>query len=140
MALIAEATAAAVLLQPKRAPPAAEAVQSPTTLSAAPTSLTISDGHTVHLLGLGGATTSGLLSRVAREITGAVDAVVAFWGADWQHDIVIVAAGSDDQFYQLTREPAGTQWIGIAAPPTASIRSTASRPDSESSSPPARSR
>ncbi len=69
----------------------------------------------MHLIGLGGTKTSDFLRRVAREIAGAVEAVVAFWGADWQHDIVIVAAGSHEQFHQLTRGPAGAQWVDIAA-------------------------
>jgi hypothetical protein len=115
LALIAEAGAALLLLRPLPPSRTAQAVHSSAAPTAAPNSLTIGDGRTVHLLGLGGATTSGLLSRVAREIPGAVNAVVAFWGADWQRDIVIVAAGSGEQFHQLTRGPACTQWVDIAA-------------------------
>jgi hypothetical protein len=84
-------------------------------MNSAPDSLVLGDGRTVHLLGLGGATTSDLLTRVAREIGGAVDAVVAFWGGDWHREIIIVAAGSDEQFRQLTRGPAGRQWVDVAA-------------------------
>jgi hypothetical protein len=84
-------------------------------MNSAPSALVLSDGRTVELLGLGDATTTELLTRVAREIGGAVDTVVSFWGPDWQRDIVIVAAESDEQFRQLTRGPAGTQWIDIAA-------------------------
>lgn len=113
--MTAEAGAAVLLLGPQHALRRTETVQSAAAAAPAPTSLTLGDGRTVHLLGLGGATTRGLLSRVAREIAGAVDAVVAFWGADWQRDVVIVAAGSPEQFHQLTRGPAGAQWVDIAA-------------------------
>ncbi|MCV7014969.1 hypothetical protein H7I40_21470 [Mycolicibacterium madagascariense] len=80
---------------------------------AAPSSLVVGDGRTVHLLGLGGTSTEGLLRRIAAEIGAAVDAVVAFWGADWQRDVIIVAAGSEIEFRQLTRGPAG--WVDVAA-------------------------
>lgn len=120
LALIAEAGAGLLLLRPptgtaRSAEPSQSPVASTEVTTSAPTTLVLRDGRTVHLLGLGGANTSDLLTRVAREIGGAVDAVVAFWGADWQHDIVIVAAGSHEQFHQLTRGPAGTQWVDIAA-------------------------
>jgi hypothetical protein len=81
----------------------------------APTSLVRADGRSIHLLGLGGTTTRRLLARVAEHIDDAVDAVVAFWGGDWQRDIVIVAAGSDDEFVQLTRGPSGGNWVDVAA-------------------------
>jgi hypothetical protein len=117
LALIAEAGAALFLLRLPvvTARPAASSQSSFTEMTTGAPTLVLGDGRTVHLLGLGGATTSDLLIRVGREIAGAVDAVVAFWGADWQRDIVIVAAGSHEQFHQLTRGPAGTQWVDIAA-------------------------
>lgn len=120
LALIAEAGAGLLLLRsPVVAARPAEPSQSPAAatevMASAPTSLVVGGGRTVRLLGLGGTTTNHLLTRVAREIGGAVDAVVAFWGTDWQPDIVIVATGSHEQFHQLTRGPAGTQWVDIAA-------------------------
>ena len=53
------------------------------------------DGRTVRLVGLGGAHTAPLLTRIAAQIDDAADAVTAFWGPDWPREIVIVAAGSD---------------------------------------------
>jgi hypothetical protein len=76
--------------------------------------LTVGDGRTVRLIGTGPAQGGVLLTRIAAEIGGAVDAVVAFWGTDWQRDIVIVAAGSDADFAADTGEPA-RQWAGVAA-------------------------
>jgi len=109
-------------------------------MTTAPTSLVLGDGRTVHFLGLGGTTTSALLTRVAGQIGGTVDAVVAFWGADWQRDIIVVAAGSDEQFRQLTRGPAGNGWTSPPQPsPTASIRSAAPQRGNGSSSPQVRS-
>src|ERR1700722_1454544 len=52
----------------------------------------------VRLIGLGGPASDRLLSRIASNIGAAVDAVEAFWGADWARIISVVAAGSDDQF------------------------------------------
>jgi hypothetical protein len=120
LALIAEAGAAIVLIGPARAATRSGERSTPSTpfvaaTTSAPKSLVLGDGRTVHLLGLGGTTTSALLTRVAGQIGGAVAAVVAFWGADWQRDIVVVAAGSDEQFRQLTRGPAGLQWVDVAA-------------------------
>ena len=124
LALVAQAGAAGVLIWPavvgarpahgsdsRPSPPPAEAINA--TPTPTPTSLTLGDGRTVHLLGSGGANTDNLLTRVAREIGPAVEAVVAFWGADWQRDIVVVAAGSAEQFRELTHGPAG--WVDIAA-------------------------
>jgi hypothetical protein len=116
--LAAELAVAAVLLGPTPAVPrSGDTMATPPTPSPAspPSSLVLADRRTVHLLGLGGATTSALLARIAAQINGAVDAVVAFWGPHWQRDIVIVAAGSDAQFVQLTRGPTGGNWVDVAA-------------------------
>jgi hypothetical protein len=56
------------------------------------------EGRTVRLIGLGGPATNPLLARIAAEIGDAIDAVVGFWGQDWQRDIVIVATATDYQF------------------------------------------
>ncbi|ORA66767.1 peptidase [Mycolicibacterium elephantis] len=68
-----------------------------TTPSATATSRPLSDGRTVRLIGLGG-NNEPLLSRVAAEMDEAAAAVSAFWGDDWPREIVVVAAGSAEQF------------------------------------------
>lgn len=45
----------------------------------------------------------------------AVDAVVGFWGADWSHEISVVATGSDEQFRQAAGGGPASQWADIAA-------------------------
>jgi hypothetical protein len=52
----------------------------------------------VTLVSLGGVATDPLLRRIATELDGAVDAVESFWGAEWPHEVVIVAAGTDAEF------------------------------------------
>ncbi len=64
--------------------------------------LHLPDGRTVYLVG-----TAPVLTRIAAEISGAVDAVVGFWGDDWNREIVIVATDSDAQFAAETRNTAG---------------------------------
>jgi len=116
--LVAELMLAATLLgRPAASPPGAPAAIATDSITTAdpPASLTVGDGRTVRLVGLGGARTAELLIRIAAQIGDAVDAVTAFWGTDWQHDIVIVAAGSDAQFKALAGATAGAQWADIAA-------------------------
>lgn len=72
-----------------------------TTPTAASTTETLSDGRTVHLVGLGGVHTASLLARIGAEMDEAAQAVTAFWGPDWPHEVVIVAAGSDAEFGSL---------------------------------------
>ncbi|MEN3320231.1 MAG: hypothetical protein V7643_3633 [Mycobacterium sp.] len=72
-----------------------------TTPTAASTTETLTDGRTVHLVGLGGAHTAPLLARLAAQLNDAAQAVTAFWGPDWPRDVVIVAAGSDAEFGSL---------------------------------------
>jgi Domain of unknown function (DUF4157) len=72
-----------------------------TTPTAAATTETLTDGRTVHLVGLGGARTAPLLARIGSQMNDAARAVTAFWGPDWPHDIVIVAAGTDAEFGTL---------------------------------------
>lgn len=69
----------------------------------------------VRLIGFGGPAGNRLLSRVASNIGGAVDAVEAFWGVDWSREISVVAAGSDDQFRAAAGGGPETQWADIAA-------------------------
>src|SRR5690349_6020328 len=89
--------------RPAAAPthPVIAAPASLTTPAAGSTIATLGDGRTVHLVGLGGARTEPLLTRIGTEMNDAANAVTAFWGPDWPHDIVIVAAGSDDEFGAL---------------------------------------
>ncbi len=86
---------------PQPATPVVAAPASVTTPTAASTTETLSDGRTVHLVGLGGAGTAPLLARIGAEMNGAAQAVTAFWGPDWPRDIVVVAAGSDAEFGTL---------------------------------------
>jgi hypothetical protein len=72
-----------------------------TTPTAASATETLTDGRTVHLVGLGGAHTAPLLARLAAQLNDAAQAVTAFWGPDWPRDVVIVAAGSDAEFGSL---------------------------------------
>lgn len=80
------------------------AVAPTSTIEPTPTRLVVGDGRTITLLGMG-STTANLVSRIAAEVGDAVEAVVAFWGADWQREIVVVAADSDAQFRALTGGP-----------------------------------
>jgi hypothetical protein len=68
-----------------------------TTPTSASNAQTLRDGRTVRLIGLGDRT-APLLNRISAELDDAADAVTAFWGPDWPREIVIVAAGTDEQF------------------------------------------
>jgi hypothetical protein len=89
--------------RPAAAPshPVVAAPVSMTTPTAASTTETLNDGRTVRLVGLGGARTAPLLARIAAEMNDAARVVTAFWGPDWPHDVVIVAAGTDAEFGTL---------------------------------------
>jgi hypothetical protein len=111
--LLAELILAATLVgRQQAAPHPSTPVTAPAALStpAAVTTLTLPDGRSVHLVNLfcsnrahclGGQHTTPLLTRIAGQIGEAAEAVTAFWGADWPRDIVIAAAGSEDQFAAL---------------------------------------
>ena len=64
---------------------------------------------------LGGPQSEVLLTRVAANIGGAVDAVEAFWGTDWPRDIDVVATGSQRQFEAEAGGGPAAQWADIAA-------------------------
>jgi hypothetical protein len=102
--LLAELILAASLLGlspvPAPAGPPAAAPASLTTPSARET-LTLRDGRTVALVGLGGPRTAPLLARIAAQMDDAANAVTMFWGSDWPREILIVAAESDAQFGSL---------------------------------------
>lgn len=65
----------------------------------------------VTLVSLGGDATDPLLRRIATEVDGAADAVETFWGSEWPHDIVIVAAASEEEFRALATGVADTSHI-----------------------------
>jgi hypothetical protein len=67
------------------------------------------------MISLGGAATDGLLNRVAADIGGAVAAVEKFWGADWDHEIVVIATDSQAQFLAQAGLTAAGNWNDIAA-------------------------
>ncbi|MDT5137917.1 MAG: hypothetical protein QOD58_2179 [Mycobacterium sp.] len=111
---VTEAVAAAVLpVRPVHDRPAAATLSVPPSDPAATISL-IGD-RVVRLVSLDGAGTDRLLSRVASEIGASIDAVVGFWGADWSHEISVVAAGSDEQFRAAAGGGPPSQWADIAA-------------------------
>lgn len=83
-------------------------------VSAATKSLVVGD-RTVRLLGLGGPAGDRLLSRVASGIGAAINAVEAFWGADWSRDISVVAAHTDEEFRAAAGGGQAAQWADIAA-------------------------
>lgn len=60
--------------------------------------LIVGDNRSVDLISLGGPGTDALLARVRTDIGGAVGAVERFWGTDWSHDLVVIAAGTAAQF------------------------------------------
>lgn len=99
--LVAELICALLLVGRPQAEPVVAAPVSLTTPTAASSTETLSDSRTVRLVGLGGARTAPLLARIAAQMNDAAQSVTAFWGPDWPHDIVIVAAGSDTQFGSL---------------------------------------
>ena len=71
--------------------------------------------HACGLTNLGGPQSEVLLTRVAANIGGAVDAVEAFWGTDWPRDIDVVATGSQRQFEAEAGGGPAAQWADIAA-------------------------
>lgn len=135
--LLAELAAAVVLIasplgdarHPEQGPPTAThaSLDVPTT----PTDpLTLGDGRTVSLMALGGAQAADLESRVWGELDGAADAVTAFWGDDWQRNVVVVLTRTDEEFRALAAgEPdiaAATTAQRIVFAPGASSMSDAS--------------
>lgn len=101
-----------VLPVPDRPAVAASAVTRP----ADPlTSMAVIGDRVVRLVDLGGARTARLLSRVAADLGGAVDAVEGFWGPGWTHEIAVVATGSDEQFRRIAGGGPASRWADIAA-------------------------
>jgi hypothetical protein len=91
------------------------AVRPVPTPSQAAAPLVVGDGRSVELIGLGGPRTDALLARVAATIDTSVGAVETFWGTDWPHHIVLVAAGTDEQFRAAAGGGTPGQWADVAA-------------------------
>lgn len=69
--------------------------------SALPRAVTMPDGRTTQLIDLGAPGGAALLDRISTELPGATDVVTAFWGQQWPRDVIIVVAGSQEQFTAL---------------------------------------
>jgi len=82
--------------------------------SSAPRRVQVGD-RTLRMTDLGGPQSQTLLTRVAANIGGAVDAVEAFWGTDWPRDIDVVVTGSQRQFEAQAGGGPAAQWSDIAA-------------------------
>lgn len=99
----AELVCAAFLIAgPGAGLPAGPAVAAPppATAPAPLDTVTTPAGRTAQLIDLGGGA-AALLDRVAAELPGAEEAVIAFWGPQWPRQIQIVVAGSPEQFAVL---------------------------------------
>jgi hypothetical protein len=71
--------------------------------------------RTLRMTNLGGPQSESLLGRVAANMAQAVEAVEAFWGTDWPHEIAMVATGSQRQFETEAGGGPAAQWADIAA-------------------------
>jgi hypothetical protein len=69
----------------------------------------------VRLLGSDSPAIDRLMSRIEADIGGAVEAVQAFWGVDWSHDISVVVAGTDEEFHAAAGGGPASKWGDIAA-------------------------
>lgn len=112
---------------PPRTPaPAPAALTTPGTASR---TLSLPDGRSAQFIGLGGEQTASLLTRIAAQIGDASAAVTEFWGPEWRRDIVVAAAGSDEQFRALAGGgadiAAATTGQGIVFAPGAAAMSDA---------------
>lgn len=104
----AELLCAAFLVAGPQTAPSGPAVAGPGpavtvtgTASAASRAEVLPDGRTARLIDLGAPGGSALLDRIAAELPGASDAVTAFWGSRWRREVLIVVAGSSQQFAAL---------------------------------------
>jgi hypothetical protein len=94
--------------------PAAQRSEQPSVNISAPRRLEVGD-RTLVMTNLGGPQSQALLARVAADMGHAVDAVEAFWGTDWPHDVDVVATGSQRQFEARAGGGPAGQWADIAA-------------------------
>lgn len=106
LVLLVELVAAVVLLTRgtpatpaiMETPAPSAAVVAPTPPAAATQHVALRDGRTAEILVLPGPGTTGLADRIRGDLDDAADAVTAFWGEDWRHDIAVVVTGTDEQF------------------------------------------
>lgn len=112
----AELICAAFLVGGPQAVPSEPAVATPlpAVATASPRAAAMPDGRTAQLIDLGAPGGAAVLDRISVELPGAADAVTAFWGSGWPRDVLIVLAGSPEQFAAL-----GAGSTGIAATTTA---------------------
>jgi len=93
------------------------------------TTVSLPDGRTAALRGLGGPRSQPLIDRIGAELPGAAAAVTAFWGSDWPREIVVVLTESDEQFRVLAHGSpdiaAATTADGMVFAPGASAMSAA---------------
>ncbi|WP_156525911.1 peptidase [Mycobacterium adipatum] len=113
-------------------PPTPSATPSSTPSTAATTSISLPDGRTARLRGLGGARSTPMIGRLSAELPAAVAAVTGFWGPDWPREIVVVVTESTEQFRVLAHGSpdiaAATTADGIVfAPGAADMSDTALR-------------
>ncbi|MFZ0718971.1 MAG: hypothetical protein WAN02_32950, partial [Mycobacterium sp.] len=94
--------------------PAAQRSGQPSVGLSAPRRLEIGDRSLV-MTNLDGPQSQTLLARVAADMGHAIDAVEAFWGTDWPHDVDVVATGSQQQFEARAGGGPAGQWADIAA-------------------------
>ena len=69
----------------------------------------------VRLLGSNVPAVERLMSRIQADLGGAIEAVQAFWGADWTRDISMVIAGTDEEFRAAAGGGPASRWADIAA-------------------------
>src|SRR5207248_8582570 len=94
--------------------PAAQPSGQPSVGVSAPQRVDVGD-RTLVMANLGGSRSQTLLARVAADLGHAVEAVEAFWGTDWPHDVDVVATGSQHQFEAKAGGGPAGQWADIAA-------------------------
>jgi hypothetical protein len=94
--------------------PAAQRPEQPSVNVSGPQRLEVGDRALV-MTNLGGPQSQTLLARIAADMGHAVDAVEAFWGTDWPHDIDVVTTGSQRQFEARAGGGPAGQWADIAA-------------------------
>jgi hypothetical protein len=94
--------------------PAAQRPEQPSVNVSGPQRLEVGDRALV-MTNLGGPQSQTLLARIAADMGHAVDAVEAFWGTDWPHDINVVTTGSQRQFEARAGGGPAGQWADIAA-------------------------
>jgi hypothetical protein len=102
--LLAELICALFVIGSSDTAPAGPMLATPaslTTPTAPTTNVQLTDGRTVRLIGLGGAHSASLLTRIAAEMDAAAAAVTALWGPAWPREVLIVAAASPEQFGTL---------------------------------------